>query len=165
MGQSMFSMIDWRVGFDSPFRAWGNVGNVTLPIDRFAGGICDSGTCQIWDWRLRATAPELLRRAGDGSGVLPTLNSGDACPVELNGSTAISDAMSTANWFLPLAIEEIDGVGDDDGLCESNENCLYAPNLGAYQGDGRPAGFVPCVFTSGANATAIKISPTATNGI
>ena len=30
----------------------------------------------------------------------------------------------------------MDGVGDDDGLCESAEVCIYAPNVGAYQGEG-----------------------------
>ncbi len=29
-----------------------------------------------------------------------------------------------------------DIIGDDDGLCESNEDCIYTPNLGSYQGHG-----------------------------
>jgi hypothetical protein len=28
------------------------------------------------------------------------------------------------------------GRGDDDGLCESNETCEFAPNIGGYQGHG-----------------------------
>ena len=28
------------------------------------------------------------------------------------------------------------GPGNHDGLCESGEHCLYAPNFGAYQGEG-----------------------------
>lgn len=34
--------------------------------------------------------------------------------------------------------EEIwgDGIGNDNALCESNEACLFTPNLGAYQGHG-----------------------------
>jgi hypothetical protein len=39
--------------------------------------------------------------------------------------------------FLRHAIEIIgDLIGNDNGLCESNETCLYTPNLGAYQGHG-----------------------------
>ena len=31
------------------------------------------------------------------------------------------------------AIEIIgDGIGDDDGLCGTNESCIYTPNIGAY---------------------------------
>jgi len=29
-----------------------------------------------------------------------------------------------------------DGEGNDNGLCESYEDCLYTPNIGAYQGHG-----------------------------
>ncbi len=30
-------------------------------------------------------------------------------------------------------------TGDDDGLCESGETCVYTANLGAYQGEGDAA--------------------------
>jgi hypothetical protein len=41
------------------------------------------------------------------------------------------------------AVELInDRVGDDDGLCESDEACAFAPNLGAYQGQGALLGLV-----------------------
>ncbi len=29
-----------------------------------------------------------------------------------------------------------DGIGNDDLLCESNETCIYTPNIGSYQGHG-----------------------------
>jgi hypothetical protein len=33
------------------------------------------------------------------------------------------------------AVEIINDLkGDDDGLCESGENCIMTPNIGAYQG-------------------------------
>jgi hypothetical protein len=37
-----------------------------------------------------------------------------------------------------------DGVGNENGLCESNETCIYMPNIGAYQGHGAlvPAGTI-----------------------
>ena len=42
-----------------------------------------------------------------------------------------------SNTFLRNVVEIIgDWKGDDDGLCESNEDCIYTPNLGAYQGHG-----------------------------
>ncbi len=39
-----------------------------------------------------------------------------------------------------------DGIGNDNGLCESNETCIYHPNYGHYAGDGT------LVSTSGACA-------------
>jgi hypothetical protein len=42
-----------------------------------------------------------------------------------------------------------DGAGDDDGLCESDEACVYSPNIGAYQGEGDANGG-SCTFTNGA---------------
>lgn len=39
--------------------------------------------------------------------------------------------------FLVHAIEILlDGVGNENGLCESGETCLYTPNIGSYQGEG-----------------------------
>ena len=66
--------------------------------------------------------------------------------------------------FLRGAVEIWDdGVGNDDGLCESDETCLYSPNIGAYQGHGEliSAGNIG----SGAaieNVTLVKYS---TNGL
>jgi hypothetical protein len=66
----------------------------------------------------------------------------------------ITDRQSPANTFLLNAMEEVrdhDGlgmrIGDDDGLCESGESCIFAPHVGAYQGRG--ALTAPCLFSSG----------------
>lgn len=41
-----------------------------------------------------------------------------------------------ASTFIPNATEFIgDGVGNENGLCESNEVCLFTPNIGVYQGE------------------------------
>lgn len=29
-----------------------------------------------------------------------------------------------------------DGIGNDNGFCEAKEDCIYTPNMGAYQGHG-----------------------------
>ena len=39
--------------------------------------------------------------------------------------------------FLRNASELLgDGLGNENGLCESFELCVYSPNIGAYQGEG-----------------------------
>lgn len=53
-------------------------------------------------------------------------------------------------------------VGDGDGICESYETCLYAPNFGSYQGHGAliPAG----TFIDGSNAVGVKLLKYQSNG-
>jgi hypothetical protein len=50
--------------------------------------------------------------------------------------------------FLIHAIEiDNDEIGNDNGLCESGERCISAPNIGAYQGEGVLT--APCNFVDG----------------
>ncbi len=58
------------------------------------------------------------------------------------------------NTYLINAIEIFeDSVGDDDGLCESNEDCIYSPNYGAYQGEGDYLSGGTCNFSDGSVST------------
>jgi len=117
--------VDW-VSFDSFFRAWGEAGSAFPSTDN--RGPCTSGTCQIWDWRLSAS--DTVSREFNGPFQEPT------CPASADGSVVITDQQTVPNVFLGNAREIIfDRVGDDDGLCEAAEACLYSPNLGAYQGE------------------------------
>lgn len=45
-------------------------------------------------------------------------------------------AAKCASTIIPNATEFIgDGIGNENGLCESNEVCLFTPNIGVYQGE------------------------------
>ena len=60
--------------------------------------------------------------------------------------------MSPPHTYLLNAIELVlDPVrnpnGNNNGLCETGEGCLYMPNFGAYQGEGSLVG--PCTFQNG----------------
>ena len=117
---SYSSITDWT-GFENAFRGWGNDGSAYPNADN--RGECATGTCRIWDWSLLSTA-SVLR------GVLTPLPTGD----DTFTHTLYSGATTT---FLRHAVEiEGDGIGNDNTLCESNETCLYTPNIGAYQGHG-----------------------------
>ena len=141
---------------ESPFRTWGG-----LPGAAWANGAgaCSSGQCRIWDWRLRAS--DTTARGAFGA-----LTNGDSCPASVAGDAFVDDQQRRAydptanavervgdavgdddglceagelcfNRFLLHAIEVVlDDLGDDDGLCESSEACVFAPNVGAYQGEG-----------------------------
>jgi hypothetical protein len=93
-----------------------------------------------------------------------------ALDTALLGVLAVPDGNATLthsfiggpSTFLRHAIEIAgDGIGNDNLRCESNETCLYTPNIGSYQGHGTliSAG----TFTNGA-LTGITLMRYATNG-
>ncbi|MEL6216718.1 MAG: hypothetical protein AAFQ99_13720, partial [Pseudomonadota bacterium] len=77
-----------------------------------------------------------------------SLATGDTLALGVNPSPTTSVMHSFTGRqieALDHAIERIgDAMGDDDGLCESGEGCIYTPNIGAYQGHGNlvPIGVV-----------------------
>ncbi len=133
---------DW-VNFENPFRGWGIDG--TFPTTTYTN--CQSGdTCRIWDWSM-ASADTVVRNAL----ALPT------------GNDTITHGWTSGSvTFLRNAIEILDdGIGNENGLCESNETCLYTPNIGSYQGHG---GLVSAgAFTDG-TITGVTLMQYETNG-
>ena len=137
--------LDWT-HFDNAFRAWGIDGSAFPNADQ--QGQWTTGTGRIWDWSLYSGDN------GDGGGpallgalTLPggsetmtwystTAPTNDAeCEAIVAGATLNGNCQST---YLRHAVEIMgDGVGNDNLLCESNETCLYTPNIGSYQGHGK----------------------------
>lgn len=55
---------------------------------------------------------------------------------KIRGAT-FDGALGCYSRFLDHAFEIVgDGRGNDNGLCESHEACIFTPNIGAYQGHG-----------------------------
>jgi hypothetical protein len=84
-----------------------------------------------------------------------------------NDFGGIPDQVYLPNAYLPNAIEIVRpsspgyaAAGNHDGLCESGEACLYAPNFGGYQGDGP---LEPCNFKGGV-VTGVTMYGHARNG-
>ena len=47
-------------------------------------------------------------------------------------------SLKCVSVFLRNAVEISDDfIGNDNGLCETGETCMFTPNIGAYQGHGR----------------------------
>jgi hypothetical protein len=137
-GSASFTQItDW-LGFASPLRGWARDGT---PFLASTAGACEgSDLCRIWDWELRASDavlrgtidPRLLTHVWATSS---SPYSQAECDTLHRGSVASGNAC--VSTFLAGAIElEGDGVGNDDGLCDSGERCVLAPNIGSYQGRG-----------------------------
>jgi hypothetical protein len=152
------AITDW-VRFESRFRAWGRTEDPTAPGFR---GRCASGACRILDFRLPASDTMIFDRSTNGERNAPFVEGG-ACPASVGGDVALADARGQDVYLINALEIFFDGVGDEDGLCESREACLYSPNFGAYQGDGGAAGD-PCVFTDG-TVSGVTMYRRARNGV
>jgi hypothetical protein len=157
--------IDW-LHFDNAYRGWGRDGNA-FP-DQNNTGLCMSvsgfDACRIWDWSVQAADTQLR-----GVLALPTGN--DVAVHTWSAATsadcaiikgAVWNSTTCATTFLKNAVEILgDGTGNENGLCESGETCLYTPNIGSYQGHGSlvSAG----AFTEG-TLTGITLLKRSTNG-
>lgn len=154
------TILDW-LHFDSAFRTWGINGASILDPALRVRCVTDEPTncpgpcvCQIWDWRLSSGDTVLLERNG--------LFASPTCPVSVHGDEYLTDYLG--NTFLLNALEILfDGIGDEDGLCESGEDCLYSPNIGAYQGAGDYTSN-RCAITDG-TVTGVTIYGYPVNGI
>lgn len=115
------AITNWSV-FDSSLRAWGLDG-LPFPSTSNRGNCLEGMTCRIWDWRLSSS------------------DTGDAGSAVVYNVLAVpigDDVVTHESQTILRNASEIhgDGIGNDDFLCESNETCLYTPNIGAYQGHG-----------------------------
>jgi hypothetical protein len=121
---------DWTT-FQQAKRGWGPDATTTL------GSIstCRTGqSCRIFDWQLLnadVVIHKLFLKLLDGKAVntlTHTLSDGTVLTFMKNAREEMGDVMSNPTKG-----------GNENGLCESNETCVFAPNLGAYQGHGPKA--------------------------
>jgi hypothetical protein len=134
---------DWS-HFDNAYRSWGKDGSVDFPNDDQRDRWTTGGG-RIWDWSLSA-GDSVLRETlplPDGNMTLTqSWNIGAATPTtdsECNSIVAgsIHNGGACETTYLLNAVEiPGDDIGNDDALCVSGEACLYAPNIGSYQGHG-----------------------------
>ena len=130
---------DW-LSFENAYRTWGVDGNV-FPDTSNRGNLgcrfgyfyanqtdCEAnsgtwiGDARIWDWSLLTTDTVI-------KDILPRPTGNDTL-------THTWSDLSTS-IFLRNAIQiQDDGIGNENTLCETNETCLYTPNIGSYQGHG-----------------------------
>ncbi|MDX2018867.1 MAG: hypothetical protein SF187_01405 [Deltaproteobacteria bacterium] len=119
----------------NPERAWG-IEIAPAPATRKALCTPEDSSCLIFDWSLRINDTTLRSGTGRASTPAEPFVAGQPCPSSVNGSRTIHDELQKVT-FLGSALELLgDGIGNDNGLCENKEACLYAPNFGAYQGHG-----------------------------
>ncbi len=140
-----WNTFDWA-SFENPYRGWISTSFENTSIN----GQWYTGDGFIWDWSLSTSDTGTIRNAitviPDGDDTITHTWSDDTT------TTYLRDAVEIANDF----------IGNDNGLCESNETCLFTPNIGAYQGHGEliSAG----TFIDGSALTGINLLQYETNG-
>jgi len=163
-------------GFENSFRNWMQKGTSFSSTNSIFRGALDSAG-QIADFRLSKADPAANLMFNNtevplpGAGADPTGNNngafiaGQNCPAAVRGdrTTTTNRSSGVQDTFLLNAWEIIDDeIGDNDGLCESNEACLYTPNFGAYQGHGD---LQTCAFQSNGGLTGITMWGYTENGV
>ncbi len=149
---------DWTLAYagtvgspmSDPFQFWGSGTVSDVATDKLATLPCLSGSCLLWDATLHAASDNPLLSAVSApdtapSGVFlhywdmtaPSATDAPTICTTLGGTYTAGAPPVCASVALLFASEIFgDGIGNDNGLCESNENCLLLQNLGAYQGSG-----------------------------
>lgn len=144
LGDISFSSLLDMLGFSNPYRSWGKDGG--FPGASVANPCSTDDICGIWDWRVRSFG-SLYNLSRDGLNPNPSFIAAAPCPTFVNGNATIT---ANGKTFLKHALEiNLDGRGNDNGLCESYEACTYTPNIGAYQGEGAIDPSAKCDFTNG----------------
>ena len=126
---SITTLLGWNY-FENFYRTW--ISNSTSWLFTNTGA-CTSGTCNWWDFSLASGDTSTRSKFG-------TFTAGAACP----SSVGTGADYNTLNWyygsgsttyFLSNAIEVLGSrYGNDNGVCEANEECIFTSNLGSYQG-------------------------------
>lgn len=130
------------INFDNFYRMWGSAAS--------AGRCLSSSSCSIWDLRISSSDGIINNHSISGFSTNPSFTGLAACPTGIDGSHYLDNMQSTPVRFIYNASEIInDGLGNENGLCESGEACIYSPNFGAYQGEGDYKTNGACIFTNG----------------
>ena len=105
-------------------RGYGRDGSA-FPNDDNRGPCITGEACRIWDGAVNTM--------DTGDGGAPVAAQALAIP---QAEDVIVHRLRRPETFLKGASEVLfDGLGDEDGLCESGEACTLDPNLGAHQGE------------------------------
>lgn len=152
VGANLTFTSDW-ISFLRPGRAWGLEPLVGMNP---SGGCQLNSTCRLYDWNpvqgeLGDFGPDIFQGGrNDRPAILgqvgcPTANSflehswaaatESAC-IAIPGAVWRSGGSVCRTRYLKGAIEIAGSGGNDNYLCEAGETCLYASNMGAYQGHG-----------------------------
>ena len=134
-GQRNFAEISDWIGYEHQYRAWGF--DATEFLSLAAAINCEDGdSCRIYDWAVTTDVSSVLWAQlpipEESSYVVHRhnwdLDASECAEFERTwaGGVCITDFLHNAY--------ELEGTGNGNGLCESDETCLVSQNIGSYQG-------------------------------
>jgi len=139
------SITDW-ISFENIYRSFGKDGG-DFP-DSGNHGRCTSGMCRLWDWSLVQTDDKLRNifpiPTGNDAGIYTWKAANSETCDKVKG--AVWTGTKCQSTALKYSVELPGEGGNDNGICEANEVCLYTPNLTSYQGHGE---IVNSIFGTG----------------
>ncbi len=115
-----YSLVKEIYNFNSEFRTWSSI---AIPTAEAGSGSCnqDGVICQLLDLRLNKNDTFALNKLNGPTATSSYTYRGGTIPfLYLNNSSEILG----------------DNIGNDNGLCEANESCVSATNIGSYFGHG-----------------------------
>ena len=139
---SAFSLTDW-FNFENDMRTYVISPTINFPDFSNMGNCTGATNCRIVDLSLSVTGTN-FRNVNPCPSGSTTYQPNYFDPAFTNTATCVSNGMRGLTFqsastcvtdALQHAVELLDdGIGNDNGFCESNEDCLYTPNIHAYQG-------------------------------
>ena len=153
--------------FVNPWRAYGLSVAAAFLASVTRGACAPANGCRIYDWSLQPSAMDALRAKFALPAATDTVAHVWTNATVLGQCDAIEGGVfvpsTCTSTFLAHAIEVgRDDIGNDNFLCESNEDCVHAPNIAAYQGHG--TGALSSVTGGGAITNVRMISPLNNDG-
>jgi hypothetical protein len=123
---SFNSIADW-VRFGNSFRTWGRepISPPAWPNLQYQGACSAGADCRIFDWRVSNSDTIAY-------GIRSTIPDGDQTST---ATVTGSDDVPRTTRFLRGAYAV--GKPGSSLLCTSGSTCVFMPNIGAYQGNGR----------------------------
>ncbi|MCH2534267.1 MAG: right-handed parallel beta-helix repeat-containing protein [Bdellovibrionales bacterium] len=134
-----------------------------------------SQTCTLYSITLNRSNSNILDSSYSFSGVAHSNNNyapstgkfnNPDCSSALNKEAIYKNSVGVSEYYLSNAAEiNTDFIGNNNGLCESNETCILSPNLGAYQGHmGTDNDYKKCNFSSSTNVINVEVYAHPYNG-
>jgi hypothetical protein len=144
------------VSFQNDLRGW--IRNGTFPSAAILGILTGSDTAALFDFSLLASETDIRGTAAFAEGVVCPID-GDDYGTTANGERFLISAQELS------ARSPITGLptGNWNGLCETGETCVYAPNIGTYQGHGALSSS-SCNFATGGMVDDVTLHGYSDNG-
>jgi hypothetical protein len=144
------------ISFENQLRGWIRKGSLSLPDSNIFGALQSGDDAALFDFSL-LTSETRIRSQN-------SVVADSSCPADVefedfNSNTFLLSARELVAYSATTGLP----TGDFDGLCESNEKCVYSGNFGAYPGHGTVSSS-SCNFSAVGSITGVTLHGYSSNG-